>query len=129
MKYGILALMLVLCVALSGIASARSNCPANSMNRCNCPNGRYEIYTSISKVQEARKDPNSCCYRPPTVARSTTIYQQTTQTSQASITPTSTFITPTPIQQRVIVHEWGKYRLYLDLIAKRIIKVELIDQG
>lgn len=61
----ILALMIIGLIMLSGVALAKSYCPANSLYRCNCPNGRYETYTNIHKFKEARENPDSCCFYKP----------------------------------------------------------------
>ena len=108
----LLALLVVLVIALSSVAIAKSYCPANSLYRCNCPNGRYETYTTVKAVQEARKDPESCCYvnpkpkREPTVVNSIVIPELVESGElMASPPPAQEIVDPPVIQEAIVIND------------------------
>jgi len=109
----LLALLVVLIIGLSSVAIAKSYCPANSLNRCNCPNGRYETYTNIKAVQEARKDPESCCYVDPKPKREPAVVVDPipvlveTGELMASPPPAQEIVEPEPlvIQEAIVIND------------------------
>ena len=58
-------ILLVIVASLFLELSSASYCPAGKIFTCQCDDGQLEKHTSIESLNEARDDPNSCCYYKP----------------------------------------------------------------